>query len=125
MDHKPSFSRRALLRLPAPDDIWVCWRCNGRDDVSRVLDISPAGLFIQTQHFTFKEGMSAKLDFLVKEGRINADATVRHVKRGNGLGLKFLSVAEADRSRLKALLSRLRSQGTPPSHPAVVARIQQ
>ena len=125
MDYKPSFSRRALLRLPAPDDIWVCWRCNGRDDVSRVLDISPAGLFIQTQHFAFKEGMSAKLDFLVKEGRINADAIVRHIKRGDGLGMKFLSVAEADRSRLKALLSRLRSQGTPPSHPAVVARIQQ
>ncbi|HLZ50891.1 MAG TPA: PilZ domain-containing protein [Candidatus Acidoferrum sp.] len=125
MVHKPSFSRRALLRLPAPDDIWVCWRCNGRDDVSRVLDISPAGLFIQTQHLTVKEGMSAKLDFLVQEGRINADALIRHIKRGDGLGLKFLSVAEADRSRLKALLSRLRSQSAPRSYPSVVARIPQ
>jgi len=106
---KPTYSRRALTRLPASEDIWVCWRCNGRDDVSRVLDISIDGLFIQTPHLSVKEGMSAKLDFLVQEGRIKADAVVRHVKGGNGLGLRFLVVAEEDRQRLKALLLRLRS----------------
>jgi hypothetical protein len=114
---KPSYSRRALSRLPASEDIWVCWRCNARDDVSRVLDISIEGLFIQTPHLNVKEGMPAKLDFLVQEGRIRADAVVRHVKRGNGLGLKFVAVAEEDRSRLRALLSRLRSHHTRPSTP--------
>jgi hypothetical protein len=54
--------------------------------------------------------MPAKLDFLVQEGRIRADAVVRHVRRGNGLGLKFTSLTEEDRSRLKSLLARLRSR---------------
>jgi len=106
---KPSYSRRALTRLSATEDIWVCWRCNGRDDISQVMDISIDGMFIETRHAELKQGMPAKLDFLVQEGRIKADAVVRHVKGGNGLGLRFLVVAEEDRQRLKALLSRLRS----------------
>ena len=115
MHQKPSYSRRALTRLPASEDIWICWRCNGRDDISRVLDISIDGLFIETSHQTVKEGMPAKLDFLVQEGRIRADAIVRHVNRGNGLGMKFLAVGDEDRPRLKALMARLRSLPTPPS----------
>jgi hypothetical protein len=118
MNHKPSYSRRALTRLPASDDIWVCWRCNGRDDVSRVVDISIDGLFIQTPHLKVKEGMPAKLDFLVPEGSIKADAVVRHVKGGTGLGLRFLAAADEDRQRLKAMLSRLRAHhNRPPSQP--------
>jgi len=112
------YSRRALSRLPASEDIWVCWRCNGLDDVSRVLDINIDGMFIQTPHLSVKAGMPAKLDFLVQEGRIKADAVVRHVNRGNGLGVKFLAVSDEDRPRLKALLARLRSLPAPPTtHP--------
>ena len=111
---KPSYSRRALTRLPASEDIWVCWQCNGRDDVSRVMDISIDGLFIQTPHLKVKEGMAAKLDFLVQEGRIKADAVIRHVKGGSGLGLRFVGVPDEDRRRLKALLSRLRSNHSRP-----------
>jgi hypothetical protein len=109
---KPSYSRRALTRLPTSEDIWVCWQCNGRDDVSRVLDISTDGLFIQTPHLKVKEGMQAKLDFLVQEGRIKAEAVVRHVKGGAGLGLRFVAVADDDRRRLKAMLVRLRNHHT-------------
>jgi len=115
---KPSYSRRALTRLPASEDIWVCWRCNGRDDVSRVLDISIDGLFIQTSSpVRIKEGMPAKLEFLVQEGRIQADALVRHVRGGAGLGLRFVAVADADRQRLKAMISRLRTHHTKAAHP--------
>jgi len=109
---KPSYSRRALTRFRASEDIWVCWRCNGREDVSRVLDISIDGLFVETLRLKVKEGMPAKLDFLVQEGSIKADAVVRHVKDGSGLGLRFLAVPDEDRQRLKALLRRLRSLPT-------------
>jgi PilZ domain len=109
---KPSYSRRALTRFRASEDIWVCWRCNGREDVSRVLDISIDGLFIETLRLKVKEGMPAKLEFLVQEGSIKADAVVRHVKDGSGLGLRFLAVPDEDRQRLKALLRRLRSLPT-------------
>jgi hypothetical protein len=118
MLQKQSYSRRALTRLPASEDIWLCWRCNERDDVSRVLDISIDGLFIETPHLNIKEGMPAKLDFLVQEGRIKADAVVRHVKRGSGLGLRFIALGDSDRQRLKTLLTRLRTSGAhPSSHP--------
>lgn len=113
MHLKLSYSRRALNRLPATEDIWVCWRCNGREDISRVLDISIDGLFIQTPHSKVQEGMPAKLDFLVQEGRIRADAVVRHVKRGAGIGLRFLALGEEDRKGLRAILRRLRPH---PSH---------
>ena len=112
MQLKPSYSRRALTRLRASEDIWVCWRCNGREDVSRVLDISIDGLFVETLRLKVKEGMPAKLDFLVQEGSIKADAVVRHIKDGSGLGLRFLAVPDEDRQRLKALLRRLRSLPT-------------
>jgi hypothetical protein len=109
VQNTPSYSRRALSRLPASEDVWVCWRCNGRDDVSRVLDISVDGLFIQTAQPTLEEGMAAKVDFLVQEGPIRADAVIRHIRPGAGLGARLLAVADQDRTRLKALLSRLRA----------------
>jgi hypothetical protein len=115
---KPSYSRRALTRLPASEDIWLFWQCNGRDDVSRALDISIDGLFIETPHLNVTEGMPAKLDFLVQEGCIKAGAVVRHVKRDSGLGLRFIAIADEDRRRLKSSLTRLRSRGAQSiSHP--------
>ena len=44
----------------------------------------------------------------VQEGQIRADAVVRHVKPGGGLGLKFQAVSEKDRPNLAALMKRLR-----------------
>ena len=48
-----------------------------------------------------------KIDFLVQEGPIGAEAVVRHVKSG-GLGLKFSAMGNEDQKRLKALITRLR-----------------
>ena len=50
----------------------------------------------------------AKLEFLVQEGQIRADAVVRRAEPGGGLGMKFTAVSEEDRARLEALISRLR-----------------
>jgi len=100
-------SRRVNSRLVINDDVWVCWNSNGRDDVSRVRDLSLGGLFLQTPAQR-PVGAPTKLDFLVTEGQIRADAVIRHISRG-GLGLKFTAVSDADRPRLAALLRRLRS----------------
>src|SRR5258707_467973 len=35
-----------LARL---QDVWVCWNCNGREDVSLVRDLSLGGLFLLTR----------------------------------------------------------------------------
>ena len=100
-------SRRLTSRVPAAGDVWVYWRCHGREDVSCVRDMSMGGLFIETSE-SRDEGVRARLDFLVQEGQIRADAVVRHARSGIGLGLKFTALSELDRPKLAALITRLR-----------------
>src|SRR5258706_4112023 len=110
---KPSFrpvtspSRRLTSRVPAPEDVWVYWQWQRREDVSRGRDLSMGGLFIETPE-PKAEGVLARLNFLVQEGQIRADGVVRHATPGFGLGLKFTALSEQDRPKLAALLTRLR-----------------
>ena len=104
----PSYSRRHTIRVETPGGVWVYWRCNGKEDVSRVRDLGAGGLFITTPS-PRPVGMKAKLDFLVQEGQIRAEAVVRHAEPGNGLGLKFTAVTQQDWEHLAALLTRLRN----------------
>ncbi|HZV59350.1 MAG TPA: PilZ domain-containing protein [Candidatus Eremiobacteraceae bacterium] len=101
-------SRRFNSRIAMTQDVWICWQCNGRDDVSRVRDLSLGGLFLETSS-SRAIGTPTKVDFLVGEGQIRADAVVRHVVPGRGLGLKFTAVVEQDRRKFAALMRRLRS----------------
>ena len=107
----PSYSRRHTSRIETPDGVWVYWRCNGVDDVSRVRDLGAGGLSIATPG-PQPVGMKAKLDFLVQEGQIRTEAIVRHIEPGNGLGLKFTAVTEQDSPHFAALLTRLRTQAS-------------
>lgn len=100
-------SRRLTSRVEASGEVWVYWQCNGRDDVSRVRDMSWGGLFLETEK-PRSPGVQAKLHFLVADGPIRADGVVRRAVAGSGLGLKFLSVSEKDRPQLAALINRLR-----------------
>lgn len=100
-------SRRFNARITPPRDVWVYWSCNGRDDVSRTSDLSFGGVFLETKLLR-SVGTPAKIDFLVDEGQIRAEAVIRHVRPGLGFGLKFVAVTEQDRPRLAALFRRLR-----------------
>jgi len=101
-------SRRRYPRVEKPQGVWVYWNCKGREDTSRVRDLSTGGLFVETAE---ARGVDATvwLDFLVQEGQIRAKAIVRHVKPGIGLGLKFIALTEEDGPRLTALMTRLRT----------------
>jgi len=74
--------------------------------------MSMGGLFIETPE-PKAEGVLARLNFLVQEGQIRADAVVRHATPGVGLGLKFTALSEQDRPKLAALLTRLRGYINP------------
>jgi PilZ domain-containing protein len=100
-------SRRFTTRVHTPGDVWVCWKCQGRDDISLVRNMSMGGLFIETPQ-PRPAGTVTRLDFLVAEGQIRADAVVRHANPGLGLGLKFTALTEQDRPKLAALIARLR-----------------
>ena len=100
-------SRRLYSRVETSHEVWVYWSCDGRADVSPVQDMSMGGLFLKTP--TEKPvGSVINLHFLVQEGQIRADATVRYVRSGSGVGMKFAAVSQEDRPRLAALMTRLR-----------------
>ncbi len=100
-------SRRFTSRVETREGVWVDWRCVGREDISRVRNLSLGGLFVETPK-PGGVGATAKLEFLVQEGQIRADAVVRRAEPGGGLAMKFTAVSEEDRPRLEALISRLR-----------------
>jgi hypothetical protein len=104
----PSYSRRKASRVETPEGVQVYWSCAGRNDVLRVRNLSFGGLFIETPE-PQSVGANAQIYFLVAEGQIRTKAVVRHVKATSGMGLEFTAVAQADRPRLAALLTRLRS----------------
>ena len=102
---RPAYSRRVTSRVKTPDGVWVYWQCNGRADVSRVQDLSLRGLFLETQD-PRPLGLTVKIDFLVQDGQIRAEAVVRHAKPTCGLGLQFTAVSGADCPNLTALVTR-------------------
>jgi hypothetical protein len=103
-------SKRFSSRVETPRDVYVYWSSFGHDDASRVRDLSSGGLFVQTRKSGFV-GAKTDLYFLVEEGQIRAEAVVRHVEPGRGLGLKFTAVRQEDRRRLAGLMKRLRGFG--------------
>jgi len=108
----PLYSRRLSSRVETHDDVWVCWRCDGWEDVSRVCDLSVGGLFLSTP-VPRPLGVRARLDFLVPEGQIRAEAVVQHRIPSGGLGLKFTGITDQDCPNLVALMNRIGSSARP------------
>jgi hypothetical protein len=102
----PLYSRRLIPRVETPEGLWVCWRCVGVEDVSRVCDLSVGGLFLSTPT-PRPLGAKAKVDFLVPEGQIRAEAIVQHQVPNDGLGLRFTAITDQDCPRLVALMDRI------------------
>lgn len=100
-------SRRRTSRVETPEGVWVYWGSGRRDDTSRVRNLSLGGLFIETREPNVV-GASTRLEFLVQEGQIRAEAVVRHVDSGRGVGLKFTAIWDEDCPHLAALLNRVR-----------------
>lgn len=102
-----SYFRRRASRVEAGESVYALWSCGGRDGLSRVCDLSLGGLFIESS-FVENLGAPVKLDFLADEGQIRANAVVRHVRPGKGLGLKLIAINEQDCQRLAGLIQRFR-----------------
>jgi len=107
VQRQTSPSRRLHSRVETPAGVWVDWRCAGREDISLVRNISFGGLFVETPK-SRGLGSTVKLEFLVQEGQIRADAVVTRVEPARGLALKFTAVSDQDGPRLATLMNRLR-----------------
>jgi len=103
-------SRRFSSRVETPGDVYVYWSSAGYDDTSPVHDLGSRGLFVRTRK-SRSVGAKASLYFLVEEGQIRAEAVVRRVEPGRGLGLQFTAVLKEDRRHLADLMRRLRGFG--------------
>ena len=99
-------SRRKHKRVDTPQGVWALWRSGSVEDTSRVKDLSARGLFIETLKVCPVDA-SVDLHFLVEEGEIKANAIVRYVKTGSGLGLQFKTVRTEDRTRFATMIKRL------------------
>jgi hypothetical protein len=102
----PLYSRRLISRVETRGDVWVCWRCEGIEDVSRVCDLSVGGLFLSTP-IPLPLGAKARIDFLVPEGQIRAEAVIQYVIPQGGLGLKFTAITDQDCPNLIRLINRI------------------
>ena len=118
---KLDYSRRMTSRIETMGDVWVYWRCQDMDDVSRVCDLSVGGLCLSTP-VPPPLGAKANLDFLVQEGQIRAEAVIRHLVPGRGLGLRFTAIIDKDCPRLVALLNRIRTLSSTPKVPSFAAQ---
>jgi hypothetical protein len=103
----PIYSRRFSTRIELQERVCVYWRCAGKEDLSRIRNLSTGGLFLETADYRVV-GAVAKLDFLVPEGQIRAEAMIKRVEPGRGLGMKFTAVREEDRLRLAEFIKRHR-----------------
>lgn len=99
-------TRRRHKRVETPRGVWVVWRCGRIEDTSRVADLGVGGVFIETQKSCPLDA-TVELHFLVEDGAIRATATVRYVKAGIGLGLKFKTVRGEDQERFATMVKRL------------------
>src|SRR5260370_25717072 len=93
MQQQSSHSKRFSSRVETPGNVYVYWSSVGYDDTSRVRDLSSGGLFVQTKK-SRAVGAKTNVHFLVEEGQIRAEAVVRHVRPGRGLGLEFMAVQD-------------------------------
>ena len=107
MLQEPAFPLRRLnSRVETPEGVWILWSCDGCNEISQVRDLSLGGLFVETASPRAVGALTA-LDFLVQEGPIRADAVVRHLNPGHGVGLQFITMRDRDRSHMATLLNRL------------------
>jgi len=105
-------SRRHHRRVETPEGVWAFWRCGRTEDTSRVRDLSVGGLFIETRRVC-PVGATVELHFLVQDGEIRANAMVRYVKAGSGLGLQFETVRNEDQTRFATMVKRLMQAESP------------
>lgn len=106
MVEETTIVQRRYERISLPQGMYVAWYGGDGQEVSRVRTLGMGGLFISTHN---PPPVDAKLIFVfeVPGGSVQADAVVRSVVPGEGMGAEFTRLAVSDRILLERLLKRL------------------
>jgi PilZ domain len=97
---------RRHQRISLPQGMSATWYGSGRQQVSRVKTLSTGGLFLCGSN-TLRVGTDLTLVFEVPGGMVLADAVVRNVVPGEGMGVEFTKMNPQSRLLLEGLLTRL------------------
>jgi hypothetical protein len=84
----------------------ITWKGKGESVVSRVQDISEAGLSIASPE-PAPLGEKIEIQFAVPAGEVNARAIVRHVRERQGMGVELVDIPPECRARLNHLVQKL------------------
>jgi PilZ domain len=97
---------RRHQRISLPQGMSVTWYGGGQQQVSRVKTLSMGGLFLCGSN-TLRVGTDLTLVFEVPGGMVLADAVVRNIVPGEGMGVEFTKMNPESRVLLEGLLMRL------------------
>lgn len=103
---KPHGNVRRYERISLPRGMTVAWYGGGDSQVSRIRTLGSGGLFLSADHVRPK-GTGLTLLFEVPGGFVQAEAVVRDVSPGEGMGVEFTNVGPQARVLLDDLLKRL------------------
>jgi PilZ domain len=93
-------------RISLPNGMTVAWYGGGDSQVSRVKTLGSGGLYLSAGHVR-PVGTKLTLLFEVPGGFVQAEAIVRNVSPGEGMGVEFTNVGAQARVLLDDLLKRL------------------
>lgn len=97
---------RRYERISLPRGMTVAWYGGGDSQVSRVRTLGSGGLFLSADHVR-PIGTSLTPLFEVPGGFVQAEAVVRDVSPGEGMGVESTNVSPQARVLLDDLLKRL------------------
>jgi hypothetical protein len=97
---------RRYQRISLPKGMTVAWYGGGQQQACRVKTLGMGGLFLSGST-TPPIGKDLKLLFQVPGGMVQADAVVRNIAPGEGMGVEFIKINPQDRVLLERLVSRL------------------
>lgn len=103
---EPARQTRRHPRITLPQGMNVSWHGADLQLFSRVKTLSMGGLFISSPNPP-PVGTNIRVAFEVPGGSVRADAIVRNVVPGEGLGVEFTSMGLRDKLLLQRLMNRL------------------
>jgi hypothetical protein len=106
MSTETPIGTRRHPRISLPQGMSVTWYGSGQQQVSRVKTLSVGGLFL-CGSITLRVGTGLTLVFEVPGGIVLADAVVRNIVPGEGMGVEFTKMNPQNRILLEGLLTRL------------------
>jgi len=87
----------------------VAWQGGGKRDVSGAETLSMGGVYLYTAE-PLPPGTILQLIFDAPSGEVRARATVRHGRKGRGMGVQFVHMHSADRARLHLFVQQLKEE---------------